>query len=388
MDNSKSYDVIIVGAGSIGVPAAYYLAKSGFKVLVLDMLASHGQGSNKHAIGGVRATHTNLAKIYISRKSIEILSNWEAEHGDDIEWRSGGYSFVAYDEPTKDSLNEIVAFQQNLNISINIKWLERDDMLALVPDLNPNGLLGGTYAPEDGYASPLKVNYSFYRLAVEAGATFQFGEKVIAINKSGNGVESVVTSKGNYPCKYIIDAAGSWSAKLAEMVGVKVPVRPDAHEAGITESVAPMFDPMIIDLRAHPGSSNFYFYQHTSGKIIFCVTPSPSIYGFYDDDTSGFLPHAAQRLIETMPRLANIRVRRTWRGTYPMTPDGNPIMGELESVPGYILATGTCGQGFMLGAGMGWYLTGLINKTLTEEQKVSLHSIRLNRDYSSTEKLM
>lgn len=386
MSQSPVYDVIIAGAGSIGVPTAYYLAKSGYKVLVLDPLASTGQGSNKHAIGGVRATHTNLAKINISKKSIEILSNWQAEHGENIEWRSGGYSFVAYDEPTKQTLLDIVRFQQGLNL--NIRWLEKDDILALAPDLNPNGLLGSTYAPEDGYASPLKVSYSFYRLAVEAGAVFRFAEGVIGIEQNHGRVEGVVTPKGNYACKYFIDAAGSWSAEIGKMIGVDVPVRPDAHEAGITEAVAPMFEPMIIDLRPRPGSSNFYFYQHPTGKVIFCVTPEPSIFGHFDVDTQGFLPHASQRLIETMPRLKNIRVRRTWRGTYPMTPDGNPIFGEYEGLQGFIHATGTCGQGFMLGPGLGWTIARMLNNELSEEEKACLKTISLNRDFSSAEKLM
>lgn len=386
MSQSPVYDVIIAGAGSIGVPTAYYLAKSGYKVLVLDPLASTGQGSNKHAIGGVRATHTNLAKINISKKSIEILSNWQAEHGENIEWRSGGYSFVAYDEPTKQTLLDIVRFQQGLNL--NIRWLEKDDILALAPDLNSNGLLGSTYAPEDGYASPLKVSYSFYRLAVEAGAVFRFAEGVIGIQQNRGRVEGVVTLKGNYACKYFIDAAGSWSAEIGKMIGVDVPVRPDAHEAGITEAVAPMFEPMIIDLRPRPGSSNFYFYQHPTGKVIFCVTPEPSIFGHFDVDTQGFLPHASQRLIETMPRLKNIRVRRTWRGTYPMTPDGNPIFGEYEGLQGFIHATGTCGQGFMLGPGLGWTIARMLNNELSEEEKACLKTISLNRDFSSAEKLM
>lgn len=386
MTSSNIFDVIIAGAGSIGVPSAYYLAKAGFKVLVIDPLPSNGQGSNKHAIGGVRATHTNLAKINISRKSIDILSNWQEEYGENIEWRSGGYSFVAYDEPTKKTLQEIVAFQQGLNL--NIRWLERDEMLSIAPDLNPSGLLGGTNAPEDGYASPLKVSYAFYRKALEAGAKFHFNERVIAVKQSVGRVEGVQTDKGSYACKYVIDAAGSWSSEISKCVGIDLQVRPETHQAGITEAVAPMLETMIIDLRPRPGSSNFYFYQHPTGKVIFCVTPEPSIIAFDEDDTSDFLPHAAQRLIETMPRLANIRIRRTWRGTYPMTPDGNPIFGEFPGLDGFIHATGTCGQGFMLGPGMGWYLKSLLTKTLSENEKDCLYSLRLDRDYSMPEKLM
>ena len=92
------YDVIIIGAGSVGTPAAFFLAKTGLKVLVLDPYASVGQGSNKRAIGGIRATHSDPAKIRLCLRSLELFSTWQVTYGEDIEWYKGGYCFVAYRE--------------------------------------------------------------------------------------------------------------------------------------------------------------------------------------------------------------------------------------------------------------------------------------------------
>ena len=128
----------------------------------------------------------------------------------------------------------------------------------------------------------------------------------------------------------MINAAGAWARQVGLMAGLDLPVNPDCHEAGITESVAPFLGPMVVDIRPGPGSSNFYFYQHKTGQIIFCITPSPSIWGFDVDETSVFLPQVARRMIEVMPKLQNIRVRRTWRGLYPMTPDGTPDCRLVE----------------------------------------------------------
>jgi sarcosine oxidase, subunit beta len=97
---------------------------------------------------------------------------------------------------------------------------------------------------------------------------------------------------------------------------------------------------MIVDIRPGPGSANFYFYQHKTGQIIFCITPNPPIWGFDVDETSVFLPQVARRMIEVMPKLQNIRVRRTWRGLYPMTPDGAPIVGWSKEVEGLLNAVG------------------------------------------------
>jgi len=91
-----SYDIVVIGAGSVGTPAAFYFAREGLKVLVIDRLPSPGQGSNKAAIGGVRATHSDPAKIRLGLRTIEILTSFEEEFGYDVEWRPGGYVFVAY----------------------------------------------------------------------------------------------------------------------------------------------------------------------------------------------------------------------------------------------------------------------------------------------------
>ena len=70
-----------------------------------------------------------------------------------------------------------------------------------------------------------------------------------------------------------------------------------------------------------------------------------------------------------------------------MTPDGNPILGEVEGIEGFLLGTGACGQGFMLGPGVGQLLSHLIQGTLSEQERQCLRSMRLNRDWTSMEKL-
>ena len=87
------------------------------------------------------------------------------------------------------------------------------------------------------------------------------------------------------------------------MVGIDLPVYPDSHEAAITEPVAHFLDPMIVDIRPAPGSSNYYFYQHATGQIVFCITPQPNIWGDDVRETSTFLPMVTRRMVEVMPKL-------------------------------------------------------------------------------------
>jgi sarcosine oxidase subunit beta len=385
MPEIPHYDVIVIGSGSVGTPTALYLARAGYKTLVMDGCASVGQGSNKRAIGGVRATHSDPAKIRLCLRSIEIFRTWQEVYGDDIEWVTGGYCFVAYREQEEHTLKTLLERQKALGL--NIDWYDHGDLLNLVPGLNPDGLIGGTYSPEDGNCSPLLSLHAFYAHACQAGAAFHYNEPVTGLAIQGGRVRGVRTSRGEYAADVVINAAGAWARQVGQMAGLDLPVNPDSHEAGITESVAPFLEPMVVDIRPGPGSANFYFYQHKTGQIIFCITPNPPIWGFDTDETSAFLPQAARRMIAVMPRLQNIRVRRTWRGLYPMTPDGAPIVGWSREVGGLLNAVGMCGQGFMLGPGLGELLARMVAGQEADGDQEVLASLSPEREFKGQEKL-
>jgi len=356
--SGRQHDVIIIGAGSVGVPAAFFMAQAGLRVRVIDRYASVGQGANKAAIGGVRATHSDPAKIRIGLKSIEILSTWEETWGRNIEWHTGGYTFVAYREREAQVLKELLEVQHAFGL--NIDWLERAELLDAVPALRAEGLLGGTLSPEDGNASPLLVLHAFYEQARALGAEFSFGETVTAIETDGGRVRAVRTDRGRYAAPVVLNAAGAHAREVARLAGLDIPVTPDSHEGGVTEPVARFLEPMVVDTRPMPGSANFYFYQHHTGQVVFCITPDPPVVGTDRRETSTFLPLVSRRMIDIMPRLRHIKVRRTWRGLYPMTPDGAPIVGWAREVEGFAHAAGMCGQGFMLGPGLGAFLARLV----------------------------
>jgi len=380
-----NYDLIIIGAGSVGVPTAMAMVQAGVKVLVLDRFASQGQGSNKAAIGGIRATHSDPAKIRLCLRTLEVVSTWEETYGDDIEWTKGGYTFVAYRKHEEETLKKLLAIQHSYGL--NIDWYDRNDFLKIVPDLNPNGLLGGTFSPDDGHCSTLLVGHAMYAAAEQAGATFRYNERVTAIDLTDGRVSGVKTDHGEYAAPVIVNAAGPWAGEIGKLVGLDHPVNPDSHEGGITEPVAHFLNPMVVDIRPAPGSANYYFYQLGTGQVVFCITPQPSIPGFDRRETSEFLPMVARRMVDLMPRLKNIRVRRTWRGLYPMTPDGSPLVGWSEEVPGYLMAIGMCGQGFMLGLGLGELLARMVTDTLTEEDRETLEILSPQRQFQGQEAL-
>jgi len=355
------------------------MARSGLSVLVLDQLASPGQGSNKAAIGGIRATHSEPAKIRICLRSLEIASTWRETYGDDIEWRTGGYSFVAYAERQAETLKGLLATQQASGLSID--WHDKATLLELIPALNPHELLGGTFSPGDGQCSPLLLGHAMYEQARVAGSEFRFNETVNDILVEGGRVRGVVTESGRFAAPVVVNAAGAWASDVGRMVGLNHPIVPDSHEGGVTEPVAPFLGPMVVDIRPSETAANCYFFQLATGQILFSLTPKPLIPGLDRRSTSEFLPTVSRRMIALVPRLANLRVRRTWRGLYPTSPDGAPLVGWSKEVGGYLMAIGMCGHGFMLGPGLGEVLDRVVCDDLTDDDRTILDGLSPYRSF-------
>jgi len=379
----RTYDAVVIGAGSIGTPTALALAESGLRVLVIDRLPAAGRGSNKAAIGGVRATHSQPAKARLCLRSIQTFSSWKEQRGDDIEWQQGGYAFPAWRDRDAALLEGVVRAQRALGL--DIRWLDAKTLLEVVPDLERRGLLGGSHSPNDGHCSPLLAMHSFHRHAALAGVSFRFDESVTGLELNAGRVVGVRSTRSRYATRYVVLAAGTLSRKLAASWGDDLPVRPDSHEAGITEPVARFLDPLIVDIRPASGSANVYFFQHATGQVVFCLTPDPPQWGDDTGETSEFLPMVAARLLAAMPRLAHLRVRRTWRGLYPMSPDGSPLVGFSSKVDGVFVATGMCGQGFMLGPAIGELTTRALLGTCTQNDTAVLQELSPNRDFSTQE---
>lgn len=380
----KKFDVAIIGAGSVGLPLSYYLAKRGLKVGVIEKLSSVGRGQNRAAIGGIRATHSDPAKITLCQMSLDIFRNFEHEYGFDIDWVQGGYMYPVYDETKEKALKELLVKQKSYNL--NIDWVGPDRIAQLAPGISTEGLRGGTFSPGDGNASNLKVAEAYYVMAMRAGVEFFFNEEVVSMEKEGRIITKFSTDKDEYSAGLVVNASGADATELGRLIGLELPVFPDSHEAGITEPVQKFFDPMIVDIRPDFGSLNYYFYQNKEGQVVFCITPMPKIEGHDSDNTSSFLPHIISRMLTIYPRLRNLRVRRTWRGLYPMTPDGFPIVGFTNEFDNMLLTVGMCGQGFMLGPGLGKVLTEIIVDKSTKYNHI-LDQLTLYRSFAGQEVL-
>ena len=379
----KSYDLIIIGGGSVGVPAALEFARQGQTVLVIDCLPSPGQGQNKKAVGGIRATHSEKGKIRVCQRSIEIFSTWKERYGDEIHWKSIGYSFPVYFEKYERTLKDLMKIQHGFGL--NIKWVSAEEYRELNPEINMKNLRGSTYSPEDGFASPLLFIESAYFKALEHGAEFKFKEKLIGFEIESSRIVSVKTDKGVYQAENVLNAAGVYAAEISRMAGIDIPVRAKSLEGAISEPVKPFMGPVVVDVANEPDTRNFTFYQNNEGQILFSLSPNPAVWSIDNRSTSHFLPIFARKAIRLMPILINLKVRRTWRGQAPMTPDSFPLVGKMKELDNFFQAVGMCGQGFMLGPGIAELAYRLVTQTLLAEDDDTLQSFDPYRGFEGEE---
>jgi len=383
---NRNYDAIIIGGGSVGVPAALFLTFEGLRVLVVEANPSVGQGQNKAAIGGVRATHSDAAKILLCQESLRIFGEWEETYGHDIGWKKGGYCFPAYTHKEENTLKGLLPIQKSYGLKID--WLDPEEIEDVVPGIRAEGLMGGTFSPDDAQVSPLLAIDAMFRLSKERGCAYRFGERAVALVTEKGRVKGITTDRETYNAPVVLNAAGASAMEVGKLAGIDVPVMPDSHEAGISAPMEQFLGPLVVDLRPGPEgkTSNFYFAQNHEGVLIFCYTPIEPVYGTNREPTSEFLPVVARRLIGLLPRLKNMLVRRVWRGLYPMTPDGLPICDKVREPEGLYLAVGMCGQGFMMGPGIGRNMAHLIVHGSPLIAEDTFETLSLYRDFYASKK--
>lgn len=371
----KNFDLIVIGAGAVGLAVTAAAAKCGIKTLLIEKEERYATGESKVAIGGIRATHSEPAKLAITKKSIEIFSTWKEKYGDELDWRQGGYIYPVYTQENEIALKNLIAEQHKYNLNNN--WISAEEISQLVKGIETKNLCGGTYSPEDGTLCTLKVAEAYYRLARELGAEFKFSERALKVS-----VEEVITDRDKYSAKYIVVTDGYQTVEIPEIP--KLPIAHELHEAGVTNEAPYISAGMVVDIEEIEGTGSFYFYQTYTGQLIFCVATLPSIITEKKSSGSKFLPLAAKRMMRLIPGAGNIKVRRCWAGHYPMTPDGVPFIDRVNNI---IVAVGMCGQGLMLSAGIGYYISKMIQND-TGEMSPIFDRLSMKRVFSNKELLL
>ena len=363
-------DVVIIGGGVNGCSLAYLLARKGVDVVVVEKnyLSAGATGA---CGAGIRQQWSTRENTELAIKSVKIFEKLSKELGEDIEFRQGGYLIAIHDNNDMKQAEKNVDMQRSLGLNVDI--LKANEINDIVPILDVKGMhaIGATFCPTDGNANPFKTTFAFANAAIKNGAQIYTHTEAFDIKTNKKSINAVKTDRGTIKTNTVVNAAGVWSKRIAEMLNVKLPNVPFRKEIMATERLKPMFEAMVISFK-----DGIYFSQQKEGQIVGGIPIPAEKSGYRTILTFSFMEHMPKTLIRYAPVLKHVNMLRHWAGFYDITPDARPILGEVKKVKGFIQCHGFSGHGFML--------SPMVTKILADfivEDKTSdiLESLNLER---------
>lgn len=344
MGRVNKAEVVIVGGGIIGVATAYYLAKQGAGVIVLERNGI-GAGASGRSGGGVRQSARASEEIALARETVTLFPTLADELGVDIEYvQRGNLRLIEAVDHIRPMQVDIARQQAQ---GLDVRWLGQAETCELVPALRRASVFGASFCPTDGHANPLKLVTGFANAARKLGATFITNCPVQNVRQTDAGEALVETPRGELCARVVLLAAGAGTRTLCLKLGFDLPLANMCYESLVTEALPPLF-PYMFGV----ASADLFFRQTRHGSVHFgggLVQPSES-----EATTNKNLQLAAEHIVKLVPTLARANLVRTWGGLDPSTPDGIPIIDRLNE--NVLVATGFCGHGFALGPSVGRYL--------------------------------
>jgi sarcosine oxidase subunit beta len=349
-------DALIIGGGIIGCAAAYYLAKSGCSVIVLEKENAFGSGGSARNGGGVRQSGRDPRELPIAMHGSKNI--WPAlseELGVDVEYCQKGNLRLGKTEVHLKTLQNLT--QKAVDCGLNVRMISGDEAREINPYLS-QAVLGASWCPTDGHANPLLATLAFYRRARQLGARFISGETVREIKKIKGRARAAVTENSLYEGGTIIVAAGLGSRPLLNTVGLDVPMQPVLLETLVTEAAAEMFPQML-------GTAAADFYGHQSvrhGSFVFGITSGyePFARAGFPASSSGAASAACRNILSYFPALAGLKIIRSWAGWMDDCADHVPVISFTPEAPGLLIACGFSGHGFGISPAVGKLLSEMV----------------------------
>jgi len=350
-------DVLVVGGGIAGAAVAYYLAKEGVEVELLERgeLNREASGTNAGSFHFQLAIHQLTGKgtdadrdrlLQEARASVEAYGLWTrlgAELGADLGLHQTGGWMVAETPEQLALLHEKHVLEEQAGIRTEV--LEGAALRARAPYFS-HRVLGATYCDLEGHANPLVAAIVYAQRAEEHGARIRTRTEVFAIEVDERSVAhrfTVRTSGGTIRARRVVNCTGGWAGELAGMVGLRFPVRREGLHVNVTEARPPLLPSMV----QHIGR-RLTLKQTSHGGFIIgggwptAATGYPRRYPTTWSSAAGNLRVA----LDVVPALEDVRVVRTWSGVIAFTDDLSPIVGESALVPGFSACVSTTGFTF------------------------------------------
>ncbi len=369
---SKIADVVIIGSGIIGNSTAYYLAKKGYSVTVLEKSKNIGDGGSSRNGGGVRQSGRDLRELPLAMYGVQNLwPGLSEELGVDVEYYQQGNLRLGKTEAHLDILKGIVAKSKPLGLELGM--ISPEEVKEICPYLSDE-VIGACWCPTDGHANPLTATLGYYRRARQLGVKFYTEQEVLSIKKIRGRARQVVTADRVFEGDQVILAAGLESRNIAASVGIDVPMSDILLEVLVTEAQPPMFYQML-----GTASADFYGHQTTHGSFVFGGTSGLDAVNKHNGtpvNSSLTASSTCRGILGYLPALKDAKVVRTWAGWIDYCVDAVPVISHVDEVPGLILACGFTGHGFGIGPTAG---TLLAQMAAGEETVLDISAFRYDR---------
>jgi glycine/D-amino acid oxidase-like deaminating enzyme len=346
-----SYDVAVIGAGVHGASVAFHLANRGVRTAVIERTSPAG-GPTGRSSAIVRAYYTNAFLAGVARDSIAMFRDFERHTGRDAGFRETGL-LVLHPPEDEATVREVVPRLNDQGIPTDL--LEPQQVVAEWPAFDLGGIAIAAFERDAGYADPALTTQGLLERARELGAEISLGHGVTAIERQGSAW-TLSTSDDAVAAERVLIAAGPWSAPLAAMVGADLPLTVERH---IVATFAWSDDTRVP---AHGDLPNGYYFR-PEGDELFLVGPlhpEPTVDPDAFDERVG--TNEAERLgagvVRRAPALRQATARGGWASLYDVSPDWQPVIGEIA--PGVFVDAGTSGHGFKLAPALGAHIADLV----------------------------
>lgn len=355
----KSADVVIIGGGVEGCSIAYNLAREGCDNVVLIEKKTLASGSTGKSCGIIRTHYSQEILMKMAFMSMSVFGRFNEEFEAESGFVTNGLVFLGTSEETP-GLRDVTSMQQKMGIRAEL--VQPDSVPNFHPDLDVEGVDLASYEPDAGFADPYGVTVGFAGAARRNGVEINEGVEAIDIEVANGRIEAVVTNEGRIATRKVVNAAGPWGGRVGLMAGVELPLFPIRFQEAVMRPAGeyPLSMPTVFDQRTicyyRPESGGFMVF---GGSMIELQTiDNPDNYEEKPDVE--WVENVADTLLGSMTDAHDMRFIRGWAGPITLTPDFNPLLGEVDEVEGFYVAGGFSGHGFKLSPMVGKCMAELI----------------------------
>ena len=353
--------IVVIGGGIIGCSTAYHLARDHKADVILLEQGQLTSGSTWHAAGLVGQLRSSASITKVLKYSVDLYKRLDQETGLQTGWKMSGCLRLATNQDRWIEYRRLATTAQSFGMDMEL--LSPSEAKAMFPLMEVDDLVGASWLPTDGQASPSDITQSLAKGARMHGARIFENVRVTGFEMENGRILAVRTTKGDIACEKVVNCGGQWARQVGAMAGINVPLQPVKHQYIITEKIDGLSAdaPTIRDpdrrtyFKEEVGGLSFGGYEPNPQGWTMENVPDQWEFQLFDDDFDHFEQHMTQA-IRRVPALNNVGVKQMINGPESFTPDGNFILGAAPECTNMFVGAGFNAFGIAAGGGAGWVL--------------------------------